>query len=209
MSCEVVGIYYDYGNQGFAIKMPIEAGIKGLSGWKETGFGVLFEAGDSISKQAIVEQLSLDEEQVFEPEKIKKLALGIFEQTFILTQAIAFVLLFIACFGLFLSANSLELGRKPDLHILRCLGYSRLELFGHMLLQWFLLACGVIILSWPVAIILANALVGLILPASFGWSMPLVLDIAPFAASSLIGLVILMPALAIPLYKLNVRASLS
>jgi len=38
--------------------------------------------------------------------------------------------------------------------------------------------------------------------------MPLVLDIAPFAASSLLGLVILMPALGIPLYKLNVRASL-
>jgi len=76
------------------------------------------------------------------------------------------------------------------------------------LLQWFLLALGVILLSWPVAILLAKALVSEILPASFGWSMPLVLDISPFAASSFIGLLILLPALAIPLYKLNVRANL-
>jgi len=64
-------------------------------------------------------------------------------------------------------------------------------------------------LSWPVAIVLANALVTLILPASFGWSMPLVLDVVPFATSSLIGLLILIPALGIPLYKINLRASLS
>ena len=211
--CEVIGIYYDYGNQGFAIKMPIKMpiknGINGLSGWQEIGFGVFFKADASITKQVIIEQLSLDEEQVFEPEQIKQLALGIFEQTFVLTQAIAFVLLSIACFGLFLSANSLELARKPDLHILSSLGYSRLELFVHMLLQWLLLACGAIVLSWPVAIVLANALVSLVLPASFGWSMPLILDIATFAARSLIGIIILIPALGIPLYKLNVRASLS
>ncbi|MFT5759953.1 MAG: putative ABC transport system permease protein [Alteromonadaceae bacterium] len=209
ISCVVVGIYYDYGNQGFAIKMPVKEGIKELSGWQEIGFGVFLKADASLSKQVIIAQLSLHEEQVFEPEQIKQLALGIFEQTFVLTQAIAFVLLSIACFGLFLSANSLELGRKPDLHILSSLGFSRFELFTHMLLQWLILACGAILLSWPVAIILANALVSLVLPASFGWSMPLVLDIAPFAASSLIGLVILIPALGIPLYKLNVRASLS
>jgi putative ABC transport system permease protein len=77
-----------------------------------------------------------------------------------------------------------------------------------MLMQWLLLAIGVLVLSWPIASLLANALVGKILPASFGWSMPLVLDAAPFALSSVLGLVILLPALAIPLYKLNTRASL-
>ena len=110
---------------------------------------------------------------------------------------------------MFLSANSLELARKADLHILSSLGYSRLQVFTHMLLQWLLLALGVILLSWPVAVVLANALVTKILPVSFGWSMPLVLNIDSFAVSSLIGLLILLPALAIPLYKLNVRASLS
>jgi putative ABC transport system permease protein len=110
---------------------------------------------------------------------------------------------------LFLSANSLELARKPDLHILSSLGYSQFELFTHMLLQWLLLAFGAILLSWPVAIVLANALVSLILPASFGWSMPLVFDLGPFAVSSVLGVLMLIPALALPLYKLKVRASLS
>jgi putative ABC transport system permease protein len=224
LTCHVQGVFYDYGNQGFAIKIPASKSITALSGWQETGFGVfLVESSPAksskmhhsqvkkakIVKAKLIDELGLDESQIYQPEQIKALALAIFKQTFLLTQAIAFVLLSIACFGLFLSANSLELARKSDLHILSSLGYSRVELFGHMLSQWFILALGTILLSWPVAIVLANALVSLILPASFGWSMPLVLEVTSFAVSSLIGLVILIPALAIPLYKLNIRASLS
>ncbi len=208
MSCQVVGIYYDYGSQKFAIKIPVKQAIKNLSGWQEFGFAVFYKDHVSISKQQIIDQLAFDDTQVFEPAQIRKLALEVFAQTFLLTQAIAFVLLMIACFGLFLSANSLELARKADLHILSSLGYSRVQLFCHMLLQWLLLACGTILLSWPIAIILAKALVSLVLPASFGWSMPLVLDLTPFAVNSLIALLVLIPALGMPLYKLNTRANL-
>jgi len=208
-NCIITAIFYDYGNQGYSVKVPLKANKIPLSAWRERGVGVYFNDSNRLSKQEIAEQLGLDEQQIFEPEQIKIMALAIFKQTFVLTQAIAFVLLTIACFGLFLSANNLELARKPDLYTLSSLGYSRIELFGHMLMQWLLLAFGVLLLSWPVAGLLAKALVAKVLPASFGWSMPLVLDIAPFAITSITGLIILLPALAIPLYKLNVRASLS
>jgi len=209
LPCRVQAIYYDYGNQGFAIKIPSKFTLNQLSSWQETGFGLFLTLDAEVIKQALIADIGIDESQIYQPEQIKKLALAVFEQTFVLTQAIAFVLLSIACLGLFLSANSLELARKPDLHILSSLGYSQFELFSHMLWQWLLLASGAIILSWPVAIILANALVSLVLPASFGWSMPLVFEFGPFAVSSLLGVLMLIPALAIPLYKLKVRASLS
>lgn len=213
LQCLIQGIYYDYGNQGFAVKFPINSSnkmlYKSLDGWKEQGFGVHVKPSSTLTKARIAQALSLDEEQIYQPAQIKQLALGIFKQTFVLTQAIAFVLLTIACFGLFLSANSLELARKSDLHTLSSLGYSQLGLFSHMLGQWLCLAIGAVLLSWPIATLLANALVGEVLPASFGWSMPLTLNIGPFAVSSLIGLIILIPALTIPLYKLNVRANLS
>ncbi len=77
-----------------------------------------------------------------------------------------------------------------------------------MLMQWLLLAIGTILLSWPVASILAHALVSCALPASFGWSMPLILDAEPFVVSSVFGLLFLLPALSIPLLKLNVRSVL-
>jgi len=209
LSCIIKAIFYDYGNQGYSIKVPLMTETTPLSGWLEHGFGVYFTDGNQADKKVLAEQLGLDDEQVFLPAQIKAMALGVFKQTFVLTQAIAFVLLAIACFGLFLSANNLELARKPDLHTLSSLGYSRVELFGHMFIQWLLLAFGVLLLSWPVASLLAKALVTKVLPASFGWSMPLVLDVAPFAITSFTGLIILLPALAIPLYKLNMRASLS
>ncbi|KGJ97350.1 FtsX-like permease family protein [Colwellia psychrerythraea] len=208
LSCTIKAIFYDYGNQGYSVKIPFNTKQAPLTGWREHGFGVYFNDSSHLSKQAIAKQIGLDDEQIFVPEQIKTMALAIFKQTFVLTQAIAFVLLTIACFGLFLSANSLELARKPDLHTLSSLGYSRIELFSHMLMQWLLLAFGILLLSWPVAGLLAKALVAKVLPASFGWSMPLVLDVAPFFITSFTGLIILLPALAIPLYKLNVRASL-
>ena len=133
------------------------------------------------------------------------MAMTIFSQTFILTKAIALVLLTIACFGLFLSAKTVELARKDDLLILASLGYSRVELFIHMLGQWLLLVIGCILLSWPMAIVLAKVLVGKVLPASFGWSMPLVVAVNPFVSGSLLALLCLLPALAIPLYQLRGR----
>ncbi|MBA6287664.1 FtsX-like permease family protein [Colwellia sp. MB3u-4] len=209
LSCRVQAIYYDYGNQAFAIKIPSKLNIDELSAWQETGFGLFLTLDANVIKEALIDDVGIDNSQMYQPEQIKKLALAVFEQSFALTQAIAFVLLSIACLGLFLSANSLELARKPDLHILSSLGYSQFELFSHMLWQWLLLAFGAILLSWPVATALANALVSLILPASFGWSMPLVFEIGPFVVSSVLGILMLIPALALPLYKLNVRASLS
>jgi putative ABC transport system permease protein len=209
LSCRVQAIYYDYGNQAFAIKIPSKLNIDELSAWQETGFGLFLTLDANVIKQALIDDVGIDSSQMYQPEQIKKLALAVFEQSFALTQAIAFVLLSIACLGLFLSANSLELARKPDLHILSSLGYSQFELFSHMLWQWLLLAFGAILLSWPVATALANALVSLILPASFGWSMPLVFEIGPFVVSSVLGILMLIPALTLPLYKLNVRASLS
>jgi putative ABC transport system permease protein len=207
--CHVQAIYYDYGNQAFAIKIPSKLNIDELSAWQETGFGLFLTLDANVIKQALIDDVGIDNSQMYQPEQIKKLALAVFEQSFALTQAIAFVLLSIACLGLFLSANSLELARKPDLHILSSLGYSQFELFSHMLWQWLLLAFGTIVLSFPVATALANALVSLILPASFGWSMPLIFEIGPFVVSSVLGMLMLIPALALPLYKVNVRASLS
>jgi putative ABC transport system permease protein len=207
-SCEIKGIYYQYGNPGLAVTLHQQRAKSAFSGWVETGIGVFFKPGYTPSKQAMITELGFKDEQVYEPTQIKKIALNVFAQTFVLTQAIAAVLLAIACFGLFMSANSLELARKSDLYTLRRLGYSNMELFVHMLMQWLLLALGTILLSWPVAVILANALVNQALPASFGWSMPLVLTAAPFVMSSVFGLLFLLPALSIPLLKLNVRSGL-
>ncbi|WP_286263743.1 ABC transporter permease [Thalassotalea atypica] len=208
LSCQVIAIYYDYGNQRIAAKI-IQQGQQQLSGWQDSGFGVVLIPEAHLDKATIISELSLSADQVYEPAQIKELALKVFEQTFVLTQAIAFVLLSIACFGLFLSAHSLELARKGELHLLSSLGLSSQSLFVHMLLQWGILALLTTLLSWPIAYLLAEALVTKVLPASFGWSMPLSLNIAPFIHSSALGLLILIPALALPLYKIKSRNNLS
>lgn len=205
-SCYIQGIYYEYGYPGFSLTLDTPQANTLFTGWVYSGFGVYFYPDRVIDKQAVAMQLGLADEQVYAPAQVKKLALEIFAQTFLLTQLIAVILLVIACFGLFLSANGLELARKADLYILCSLGYSKVELFVHMLMQWCLLAVGCVILSWPIATILAHALVSQALPASFGWSMPLLFNVGSFAISSILGLLFLLPALSIPLFNLSLRS---
>lgn len=204
-SCYIQGIYYEYGYPGYSLTLDSQQANQLFSGWVYSGFGVYFNPDTVIDKQAVSMVLGLADDQIYEPAQVKKLALEVFAQTFVLTQLIAVILLVIACFGLFLSANGLELARKADLYILCSLGYSKGELFVHMLLQWLLLTGGCVFLSWPIATILAHALVSQALPASFGWSMPLMFNVGSFAVSSIFGLLFLLPALSIPLYKLNLR----
>lgn len=206
--CSIKGVYYEYGYPGYSVTVNNAPTSTDFSGWADTGFGLFFESGQLITKQEIITALNLDSQQVYQPQQIKIFALEVFSQTFILIQSIAAVLLLVACFGLFLSAPSLELARKSDLYILYSLGYDKMALFTHMLVQWLLLAFCTIILSWPIATLLANALVTQVLPASFGWSMPLMINIGPFVVSSFLGLLLLIPAVSIPLLKLNVRTSL-
>ena len=205
-SCHIQGVYYEYGYPGFSMTLDTAQANALFTGWVYSGFGVYFHSGTVIDKQAVGSALGLADDQIYEPSQVKKIALKVFAQTFVLTQLIAVILLVIACFGLFLSANGLELARKADLYILSSLGYSKTELFVHMLMQWCLLAVGCVLLSWPIATILAHALVSQALPASFGWSMPLLFNVGSFAVSSIFGLLFLLPALSIPLFKLNLRS---
>ncbi|MGC3835361.1 FtsX-like permease family protein [Moritella viscosa] len=206
-NCRIKGIYYEYGYPGFSLTLDTPQANPLFTGWVYSGFGVYFRSGTVIDKEAVGLALGLADDQIYEPSQVKKIALKVFAQTFVLTQLIAVILLVIACFGLFLSANGLELARKADLYILCSLGYSKAELFVHMLMQWCLLAVGCVLLSWPIAMILARALVSQALPASFGWSMPLMFNVGSFAVSSIFGLLFLLPALGIPLFKLNLRSS--
>jgi len=205
MSCQVNGIYYNYGNPGFAVIIANALAQQHKLSLNEVGFGVYIKGREQDVIDKIVNELNLDPSQIYQSKQIKNMALSIFKQTFILTQAIAAVLLSIACFGLFLSANSLELARKVDLLTLSSLGYSRSALFIHMLMQWLWLAGGCILLSWPAAIVLADALVSKILPASFGWSMPLVVDVETIVSSSLIALSCLLFALYFPLKTISLH----
>lgn len=206
LECEISAVYFDYGNPGFEVTIARQLVLQRSFRLSGKGFGVFFSHFEPRHKQQLISDLGLDESQLIEPGQIKVMALDIFSQTFVLTKAIAVLLLAIACAGLFMSVKTLELARRPDLIILRSLGYSKLELFYHMLGQWMLLVSCCVLLSWPVATVLADVLVAKVFPASFGWSMPLMLDLGSYLDRSLIGLICLLPALLIPLYHLNKTA---
>ena len=208
LSCTVQGIYYDYGNPGFELTLALVLAQAHHFSLAEKGLSLYLTQDKQVQQpeqlqQALTDELNLAPEQVIATAQTKALALKIFDQTFIITRAIALVLICIACLGLFLSVNTLELARKQQLATLRSLGYSRSALFRFMLGQWLLMLSGCILFSAPMAMILADTLVSKALPASFGWSMPLELGADVFISAALTGLCCVLPALFLPLYKLE------
>ncbi len=204
--CTVGGVYHDYGNPSFEVDVPFLSANEALGNFRQDGVAVSFDLSENDAQQVaslltsqLAEQAGLDDGWIYDPQAIKQLALDIFSQTFILTRTIAVLLLALACFGLFLSARNLELARIKTLKVLIALGYSKRGLFNHLLLQWIVIALGAIILAWPVSVLLADALVSKALPASFGWSMPLIMNERTLLEGSIIGLLTLIPALWLPL----------
>ncbi|WP_199608728.1 ABC transporter permease [Flocculibacter collagenilyticus] len=223
IECEVKGVYFQYGYLGHSAYL-VKTNHHQIN-WRGTSYGIYLKASESITSLALQQRINnalnnpsntqsniqpnirLISESILQSSELKKLALEVFDQTFILTQATSAVLLGIACFGLFLSVTSLELARKPDLLALYRLGYSKRNVFSHMFVQWMLLLIGTVLLSWPVATVIAEVLVSKVLPASFGWSMPLVNDVGTLLmtmlSSSSIGIILVIPALFIPLYSFH------
>jgi ABC-type antimicrobial peptide transport system permease subunit len=71
-----------------------------------------------------------------------------------------------------------------------------------LLLQWGLLGTLSMALVWPFGALLAGYLAGVVTPAAFGWSFPLVVQAAPFLALAGVAVLCLVLAVALPSFKL-------
>ncbi|MEH6451717.1 MAG: ABC transporter permease, partial [Psychromonas sp.] len=93
--CNINGIYYQYGYPGYSAIVDHNVASDSLTGWAGGNFSIYFKPGQLIEEKQLSMELGLDDQQVYVSQQIKKLALNIFSQTFVLIQTIAAVLLMI------------------------------------------------------------------------------------------------------------------
>lgn len=173
---EIVGIYSDYGN-------PAPQMIIGLAGFetyypemRPTRFGLRVQ-DDNIEDvtRLLLKDMGLPAHTVTNQASIKKLSLGIFEQTFTVTAALNVLTLSVAGFSIMMSLLTLAQMRLPQLAPVWALGVTRAALGRLELARSVILAAIVTCLAIPLGLALSWALLSVVNVAAFGWKLPMYL----------------------------------
>ena len=109
-------------------------------------------------------------------QSIRQLILEVFDKTFVITDILRYIAIFIAVVGIVAALSSVQLARAAQIATLRAIGMTRMELAGRTLAETAFLGLITGLFSIPVGLVLCVALIEVINLRSFGWSMQMVLD---------------------------------
>lgn len=176
-SWKVVGIYYDYGNPYKQVLLSHNNWQKSFAGKGSVGLGVTLQEGvDSTDLLLRVTKLfRLSYERIYDNNSIHSQAMRVFDRTFVVTDTLGKLTLFIAVCGLFFATLAGEISRQRQFALLRCLGLTSGELVMLAGLQLLVIGLITTMIALPLGLILAQLLIDVVMKYSFGWTMEMTL----------------------------------
>ena len=159
----------------------------------------------------VSEVFSEDDDEINEGAMLNKVlnqAMRVFDRTFIVTETLGKLTLFIAVCGLFVATIAGEVSRQRQFALLRCMGMTGRELAalgGGQLLVIGLLSA---LMALPLGLVLAQLLIDVVLKYSFGWTMPISFFPSQYLMSLGSALFVLLCAGAWPVWRLVKRSAI-
>ncbi|MFT5675850.1 MAG: putative ABC transport system permease protein [Paraglaciecola sp.] len=204
---QVVGIYFDYGNQRPQALLPL-AGFDQYQA-NTAVFALHFAKhldneqrrfNEALKQSAIAEKvLSLDTEELL------ALSMRTFDRTFIITESLNIVTLLVAALSLATSVLMIDMDNRPQRALIRTFGVGTLRLTSLSLLQYSVLTTFTCLLALPFGIGLSWLLINLLNIQAFHWSYPLLIEPFKLISVCITSLVLVLSVLILPLYRLNRR----
>lgn len=171
---EILGIYSDYGNpQGQAITSLAKL-LDNAPGAPNRRFGIRLpveEVPDLIN--VLMQEFDLKRENLVQQSLVKSRSMAVFNQTFLVTDALKLLTLGVASFAIFTSLVSLWSQRLPQLGPVWAMGVSRRVLALLDIFRSLLMAALTALLALPLGLILSWALLDVINTEAFGWHLPM------------------------------------
>jgi putative ABC transport system permease protein len=124
--------------------------------------------------------------------ELRELALGMFDKTFLITGAVRWIVFSLALVGVLLSVAQRLWENREDYKLLRILGFSRLAVARVVTVQMLPNVLGSICAGLLTGVLAGWALIALVNPTSFGWTLTFHLTIEPFIVAGLFLVVTLM-----------------
>ncbi len=202
----VIGVYYDYASSQGTVMMSSQVYARYWHDDAATAIALRLAPGaDAIQmardlQEALtpVQQVSVRPNQVLRDE-----ALVIFDRTFAITGALQLLTTVIAFIGVLSALLSLLLEKQRELGLLRALGLTVREIWGLVLLETGLMGAVAGLLAMPTGLALSCILIYIINRRSFGWTLQMRVEPAPFIMALAIAVIAALLAGIYPARKLG------
>lgn len=202
----VAGIYADYASTRGTIRMDIDV-YRAI--WKDNALnGVALTLLPSADVDAVTADLrgqliGFERVQVNPSGALRDGAIQIFDRTFAITTAMQLVTTLVAFIGVLSSLLALQLEKAREMGILRALGLTLAEMRRLTFWETGLLGASAGLLALPTGYILAWILIFIINQRSFGWTLQMQVEPAPFAQAFVLAVSAALLAAVYPAWRLS------
>ncbi len=173
---DIVGVYGDYGNpigQAVITERIFQQLYPDVTALR---FGLRVPDEDvGRVRTLLTDELGIPNAQITNQARLKALSTGIFDRTFIVTDALNVLTLAVAAFAILMSLLTLAAMRIPQLTPVWALGVTRWQLGWLDALRAVMLAAITAVVALPLGLALAWALLAVVNVAAFGWELPMYL----------------------------------
>lgn len=208
----VVGVYYDYASSQGTVLMDLtlyrqiwqDPAITALALRLDPAAGLDPDQAATALQDALAPVQSL---QVRPNRALRSEALAVFDRTFAITGALQLLTTLVAFIGVLSALLSLILDKQRELGILRAVGVTARQLWRLIALETGLMGAVAGLLAMPTGLALSLILIYIINRRSFGWTLQLQLDPAPFVQALIVAVVAALLAGIYPAYRMNKLAT--
>jgi putative ABC transport system permease protein len=202
---QIVGIYYDYGNQSAQALLALDYFSKYQA--NTTLFALHFASkqeqglfADQLASSSISNQV-----RSIQTRELLALSMQTFERTFVITDGLNIVTLLVAALSLATSVLMIDMDNRPQRALLRSMGVGNYQITGLSLIQYTLLSLMACLVALPFGIGLTWLLINLINVQAFSWSYPILITPDKLFSAGVMSILLIVVVVALPLYRLSRR----
>jgi putative ABC transport system permease protein len=205
-SFPIAGIYADYASTRGTVRMSLDVYRQLWSDDRLNGVALFLAPGadvDAVTANLRAQLTGFPKIQVNPSGALRQEALVVFDRTFAITTAMQLVTTLVAFIGVLSSLLALQLEKAREMGILHALGLNVSEMRRLTLWETGLMGASAGLLSLPTGYILAWILIFVINQRSFGWTLKMQADPAPFAQAFLLAVSAALLAALYPAWRLS------
>ena len=205
-SFPIAGIYADYASTRGTVRMNLDVYRRLWSDDRLNGLALILDPGadiDAVTADLRTRLAGISNVQVNPSGALRREALVVFDRTFAITTAMQLITTIVAFIGVLSSLLALQLEKARETGILRALGLTVGEMRRLTFWETGLLGASAGLLALPAGYILAWILIFVINQRSFGWTLQMHIEPAPFAQAFLLAIGATLLAAVYPAWRLS------
>jgi putative ABC transport system permease protein len=205
-SFPIAGIYADYASTRGTVRMSLDVYRRLWNDGRLNGLVLFLPRSadvDAVTRDLRGQLARFPNVQVNPSARLRREALVVFDRTFAITTAMQFITTIVAFIGVLSSLLALQLEKAREVGILRALGLTIAEMRRLTLWETGLLGASAGVLALPTGYILAWILIFIINQRSFGWTLHMQVEPAPFIEAFMLSIVAALLAAIYPAWRLS------